>query len=182
MCARPSTGRRRETTRSSLRSCAACHAPSQRPSEPASACSTMRKSAMCGRRSTLPMVPSCFPAYVRTLLLTAQRREEVSRMTWDEIDGDTLDHPASAGQQGHKTGDEAGDKVVPLDAGGARAAGQAAEAGLSCSPPRTARSRSPASARPSAALDEEIAELRAAESASPCRPGCCTTCGARRAA
>jgi len=34
-------------------------------------------------------VPVCYPGFVRTLLLTAQRRQDVSRMRWDEIDGDT---------------------------------------------------------------------------------------------
>jgi integrase len=39
--------------------------------------------------------PACYPAFVRTLLLTAQRREEVSRMCWDEIEGDTWVIPAA---------------------------------------------------------------------------------------
>lgn len=33
--------------------------------------------------------PEPYPRLVRTLLLTAQRRDEVSRMRWEEIDGDT---------------------------------------------------------------------------------------------
>jgi integrase len=33
--------------------------------------------------------PSCYPAYVRTLLLSAQRRSDVGAMTWAEIDGET---------------------------------------------------------------------------------------------
>jgi integrase len=32
--------------------------------------------------------PSCYPAYVRSLLLTAQRRTEVSDMPCDELDGE----------------------------------------------------------------------------------------------
>lgn len=32
-------------------------------------------------------VPSCYPAYVRTLLLTGQRRKEVVDMRWEEIEG-----------------------------------------------------------------------------------------------
>jgi integrase len=61
--------------------------------------------------------PSCYPAFVRTLLLTAQRRSEVSHMTWSEIDGDIWVIPAKRGdKQGHKTGDQTGDKVVPLSA------------------------------------------------------------------
>ena len=55
-------------------------------------------------------VPSCFPAFVRVLLLTAQRREEVSRMDWSEIGRDVWTVLADR----HKTGAEAGDKLVPL--------------------------------------------------------------------
>lgn len=39
-------------------------------------------------------VPSCYPTYVRSLLLTAQRREEVAQMSWQEIEGDTWTIPA----------------------------------------------------------------------------------------
>lgn len=55
-------------------------------------------------------VPSCFPAYVRTLLLTAQRRTEVARMAWDDIVGNVWTISAD----GHKTGDRVGAKHVPL--------------------------------------------------------------------
>ena len=55
-------------------------------------------------------VPSCYPALVRALLLTAQRRTEVAGMRWETIDGDVWTIPAEE----HKTGDRAGDKVVPL--------------------------------------------------------------------
>jgi integrase len=34
-------------------------------------------------------VPVCYPSFVRALLLTGQRREEVSRMRWEEIEGET---------------------------------------------------------------------------------------------
>jgi integrase len=33
--------------------------------------------------------PACFPAFVKVLLLTAQRRSEVARMSWGEINGET---------------------------------------------------------------------------------------------
>ena len=60
-------------------------------------------------------VPACFPAFIRMLLLTAARRDEVACMSWREVDGDVWTIPAERGeQQGHKTGDETGDKVVPL--------------------------------------------------------------------
>jgi integrase len=45
-------------------------------------------------------VPKPFPAMVRALLLTCQRRDEVSRMAWSEIDGDTWEIPAER----YKTG------------------------------------------------------------------------------
>ena len=34
-------------------------------------------------------VPACYPSFVRASLLTGQRREEVSRMHWEEIEGET---------------------------------------------------------------------------------------------
>ena len=51
--------------------------------------------------------PACFPAFVRALLLTAQRRDEVARMSWREIKGDIWIIPADR----YKTGIE---NVVPL--------------------------------------------------------------------
>jgi integrase len=39
-------------------------------------------------------VPDCFPAFVRALLLTGQRRNEVSTCTADEVDGDRWTIPA----------------------------------------------------------------------------------------
>jgi len=52
-------------------------------------------------------VPKPFPAMVRTLLLTCQRRDEISRMAWSEIDGDVLEIPAAR----YKTGQP---NAVPL--------------------------------------------------------------------
>jgi integrase len=45
-------------------------------------------------------VPTRFPALVRTLLLTAQRRDECARMTWGEIDGATWTIPAERSKNG----------------------------------------------------------------------------------
>jgi integrase len=39
-------------------------------------------------------VPAPYPAYVRTLLLTAQRRDEVAHMRWEEIEDETWVIPA----------------------------------------------------------------------------------------
>ena len=41
-------------------------------------------------------VPSCYPAFVRALLLTAQRRSEVSGMAWGEIERRRLGDPGGA--------------------------------------------------------------------------------------
>ena len=40
-------------------------------------------------------VPTCYPAFVRTLLTTATRRDEAAQMRWDEIDGETWTIPAA---------------------------------------------------------------------------------------
>ena len=45
-------------------------------------------------------VPKAFPAFAQTLLLTCQRRDECSRMAWQEIDGDIWEIPAKR----YKTG------------------------------------------------------------------------------
>jgi integrase len=39
--------------------------------------------------------PSCYPAFVRMLLVTATRRNEAARMRWDEIEGSTWTIPAA---------------------------------------------------------------------------------------
>lgn len=51
--------------------------------------------------------PSCYARFVRSLLLTAQRRNEVAKMQWPEIDGETWIIPAER----YKTKIE---NVVPL--------------------------------------------------------------------
>jgi integrase len=51
--------------------------------------------------------PPCYPAYVRALLLTAQRRTEVAHMRWQEIEGNTWIIPAER----YKTNLE---NIVPL--------------------------------------------------------------------
>jgi integrase len=52
-------------------------------------------------------VPKPYPAMVRTMLLTCQRRDEVSRMAWLEVDGDIWEIPAAR----YKTGQP---NAVPL--------------------------------------------------------------------
>lgn len=62
------------------------------------------------RRSTTD--PACFPAYVKTLLLTATRRNEVADMPTTELDGDVWTIPAAR----YKT---KRDHVIPLSAAAA---------------------------------------------------------------
>ena len=52
-------------------------------------------------------VPARYPNFIRTLLLTATRRNEAAQMRWDEIDGDTWTIPAAR----YKTKT---DHIVPL--------------------------------------------------------------------
>jgi integrase len=52
-------------------------------------------------------VPTCYPAYVRALLLTSQRRDEVARMSWPEIEGNVWVIPAER----YKSGNE---NIVPV--------------------------------------------------------------------
>ena len=52
-------------------------------------------------------VPRCYPAFIRTLLLTGQRLEEVAGMPWKEIEGDTWIIPAERRKKG-------GANAVPL--------------------------------------------------------------------
>ena len=58
-------------------------------------------------KATEATEPECFGAFVRMLLLTAQRRSEVAKMAWAEIDGDAWTIPAER----YKTGVA---NVVPL--------------------------------------------------------------------
>ena len=100
-------------------------------------------------------VPPCYPAYMRALLLTAQRREEVSRMVWEEIEGDLWNIPSDR----HKTGDEAGDKLVPLTPAVLELLGKPQKKGFVFS---TTKGEKPFSgfSKAKRALDEAIAELR----------------------
>ena len=112
-------------------------------------------------------VPSCFPAFVRTLLLVAARREEVSCMSWDEVDGDTWTIPAERGdQQGHKTADKTGDKVVPLTQAVLALLGEPEKRGYVFSTTGGKLAFSGFS-KAEATLDKKIAELRKANGRNP---------------
>jgi integrase len=51
--------------------------------------------------------PACYPAFLKALLLTGQRRSEVSRMRWEEVDGNQWVIPAQRAKNGIEN-------VVPL--------------------------------------------------------------------
>jgi integrase len=103
-------------------------------------------------------LPSCFAAFVRALLLTAQRRSEVAQMTWDAIDGDVWTIPAD----GHKTGDKAGDKVVPLTPAVKALMGKAQKRGFVFTTTGGNEAFSGFS-KAKRALDKRIAEMREAD-------------------
>jgi integrase len=45
--------------------------------------------------AALDLMGGCYPAFVRTALLTATRREEAAKMQWDEIEGEVWTIPAA---------------------------------------------------------------------------------------
>lgn len=107
-------------------------------------------------------LPSCYPAFVRALLLTAQRRSEVSEMRWEAIDDDVWTIAAD----GHKTGGEAGDMVVPLTAAAMALMGKRRKRGFVFSTTDGDEAFSGFN-KAKAALDRRIAELREAEGREP---------------
>jgi integrase len=100
--------------------------------------------------------PACYPAFVRTLLMTATRRNEAAEMRWDEIEGDTWTIPAAR----YKTKT---DHAVPLTGGAKGLIGQRpkdyAKRPFVFSTTGGAKPFSGYS-KAKAALDKKIAELR----------------------
>ena len=107
-------------------------------------------------------LPSCCPAFVRALLLTAQRRTSVAEMRWEAIDVDVWIVPAD----GHKTGGEAGDMVVPLTAAALALMGKPRKRGFVFSTTDGDEAFSGFS-KAKRALDKRIAELREADGREP---------------
>jgi integrase len=115
------------------------------------------------------VVPVCFPAFVRMLLLTATRRNEAAEMSASEIDGDVWTIPAVRYKRLPK---HAGlDHVIPLsDAALALIGEKSAKAGkdwfiFSTRSNATVAFRGFAKAK--IELDKTIAELRAREDREP---------------
>jgi integrase len=107
-------------------------------------------------------LPSCCPAFVRALLLTAQRRTSVAEMRWETVDGGVWIIPAD----GHKTGDEAGDMVVPLTAAALALMGKPRKRGFVFSTTEGDEAFSGFS-KAKRALDKRIAQLREADGREP---------------
>ena len=104
-------------------------------------------------------VPSCYPSYLRSLLLTAQRRDEVARMNWSEIEGDIWTIPAER----YKTGTE---NVVPLTDAVLQLLGKRTKGGFVFS---TTNGQLPFGgfSKPKAALDKAVALLRKRDKRKP---------------
>jgi integrase len=104
-------------------------------------------------------VPKAFPAFARTLLLTCQRRDECSRMAWQEIDGDIWEIPAER----YKTGLP---NAVPLTKAVRELIGAQKKAGFVFSSDGGKRPLSGFS-KSKRALDVAIAEIRKREKREP---------------
>ena len=104
-------------------------------------------------------VPACYPNYVRALLLTAQRRDEVARMSWGEIQDDTWIIPAER----YKTAVE---NIVPLTVTVQQLLGKPQKRGFVFS---TTYGDLPFSgfSKAKAALDKAVAELHKREKRKP---------------
>jgi integrase len=99
--------------------------------------------------------PACYAAYVRVLLLTAQRRDEVARMSWKEIKGGIWIIP----KERYKTNIE---NVVPMTDAAMALLGKPQKRGYVFS---SAGGKLPFSgySKAKAALDKAIAQQRRAE-------------------
>jgi integrase len=103
--------------------------------------------------------PKPFPAFVRTLLLTCQRRDEVSRMGWQEVHDDVWEIPAER----YKTGLP---NAVPLTKAVCELLGAPKKAGFVFSSDGGKRALSGFS-KSKRALDIVIAEIREQEKREP---------------
>ena len=104
--------------------------------------------------------PLCYPRFARTLLYVAQRREEVSRMVWEEIAGDAWTIPAERSKNKIAS-------VVPLTKEARDLLGPAHTAGFVFSNEQERQRAFSGFSKAKTALDEKIAELRKREHRSP---------------
>jgi integrase len=103
--------------------------------------------------------PACYPAFLKALLLTGQRRSEVSRMRWEEIEGDRWVIPAQRAKNGLEN-------EVQLTTPALALLGKARESGFvfSSDGGKTAFS---GYSKAKGALDRKLAALRKAERRQP---------------
>jgi integrase len=106
--------------------------------------------------------PACYPAFMKTLLLTGQRRGEVARMRWEEVEGDRWVIPAQRAKN-------AVENVVPLTTPVLALLGQARKTGFvfSSDGGKTAFS---GYSKAKVALDHKLADLRKADHRQPMPP------------
>jgi integrase len=100
--------------------------------------------------------PICYPRFVRTLLYVAQRREEVSRMVWEEIEGDAWAIPKERSK--NKLAN-----VVPLTKEVRNLLGPKQNGGFVFSNEKDGRRAFSGFSKAKAALDRKIADLRKRE-------------------
>ena len=124
---------------------------------------------MCEPRSMRPCLSSrVLSNFIRALLLTAQRRNEVSLMMWAEVCGDVWVIPAEReSKQGHKAADQTGDKAIPLTPEVLALLGKPGK--LRSYVISSANGKLPFSgfSKAKTALDKKIAELRKADGRQP---------------
>ncbi len=109
--------------------------------------------------------PACYPAYVKTLLLTATRRSEAADMSTTELDGDLWTIPAAR----YKT---KLDHVIPLSTAArelirAQRRRSRAKTRISFSRPPTAQNAFSGFSKAKRELDKAIADIREREGRPP---------------
>jgi integrase len=104
--------------------------------------------------------PLCYPRFVRTLLYVAQRREEVSKLVWEEIEGDawTISKERSKNKLAN---------VVPLTMEVRNLLGTKQNSGFVFSNENDRRRAFSGFSKAKAALDRKIADLREREGRAP---------------
>jgi integrase len=104
--------------------------------------------------------PLCYPRFVRTLLCVAQRREEVSKMVWEEIEGDvwTISKERSKNKVVN---------VVPLAKEVRNLLGPKQNGGFVFSNENDRRRAFSGFSKAKAALDRKIADLRERDGRAP---------------
>ena len=121
-------------------------------------------------------VPDCYRRLVRFLLVSARRRGEAAEaLRWERVEGDVWIVPGDE----HKTGDEAGDMVVPVTSSMLAQMGEPQKRGLVFHTGDGAPLRSMGGASASGISTRLSASCARPRGATRCRRGCSTICGAR---